>query len=228
MKRKFLCAVAAIAALTGLLAACGSGEVDKEILNNISDLRTNVYTAKSESVEVTVLTGRRETPYKIDGISEVKTDYTVISIKPAEPPSPERSYSYTLVNGKNKYGGEFTPHPFGATYTAEIARQLTGEATLTVTSDQLTEELTLEPHFEAGMLEWDEALAKGVSAVQDEVRGMYVDGKLNAEVYVQFIGDPLQNGGGYFWYIAVSGQNGKTYAALLDPVTGEILASKKS
>jgi hypothetical protein len=213
-----------IAALA--LAACAPKSVDPEILDNISDLRTNIYTAETEAMDVVVITGKRERPYKVDGKSEPKSDYTAISIKPAELPAEGRVYEYVLTAGKSADAGRFTAHPFGVTYTAELPRSLTGEVSIKIKSENYEEEFALTSRYTDGMLTWEQALETGLNAVKTEVSSLYADKKFNGEVYVQFISDPLQNDGGYFWYVAFAG-GGKTYAALLDPTTGQIMACKK-
>jgi len=219
-------AVLIIAALPFAFAACAKDGIDKRITDNISDLRTDVYTASSDDMSVTVITGRHEQPYAVDGVSgSAKSDYTDISIKPAELPASGQVYQYTLKTGNKTHAGAFTPHPFGVTYYADLAVALSGDAVLTISSGDYKEEFTLQSQRTADMLSWEQALGAGYNAVKKQVGSLYADSKFDGEVYVQFIGDPLQNGGGYFWYVAFVG-GGNTYAVLMDPTSGRVLAAK--
>ena len=44
---------------------------------------------------------------------------------------------------------------------------------------------------------------------------------------MRFTNDPASEESEYFWYVAVVGNNGKTYGALVNPLSGEIIATKK-
>lgn len=215
-----------IALSAGVFAACKS-EVSPEITKNISELSTNVYTAKTDNVEITLTTGERETPYNVNGVSESRAAYTIITVKPAAMTEDPMPYDYVITSGKNIYRGRLNLHPFGISYTDTVNKKIEGTVAVTVTSGDYTEEIVLSPQFTDKMITWETALKIGINSVKAEVESLYSGSKLMGEVYVRFTNDALSEDSEYFWYVAVVGNNGKTYGALINPLSGDIVATKK-
>ena len=224
---KLICAACVFAVVIGVFAACKPKKVDAEILKNISELSTNVYTANTEAVAVTLTTGEREAPYNVNGVSSSRSPYTIITVRPVEMPDDAQVYDYVLRAGKNEYRGKLNLHPFGISYTDTINKKAEGGVTLSLTTLGETEEIELVSQFTDKMLDWQDALSVGVKSVKAEVDSLYSDKKLLGEVYVRFTTDQSADDGEYFWYVAVVGNNGKTYGALVDPLSGDIIATKK-
>ena len=224
---KFISLACALALILGVFTACQKKKVDSEILKNISELSVNVYTAKTENAEVTLTTGERETPYNVNGVCDIKSPYTVITVKPAAASDEAAPYDYILKTGKHEYRGRLNLHPFGISYTDTVNKMTEGTATLTLISGGVAEEIELNSQFTDQMLNWQDALNVGIGSVKSEVDSLYSDKKLMGEVYVRFTSDPSQADGEYFWYVAVVGNNGRTYGALVDPLSGDIIATKK-
>lgn len=215
-----------IALSLGMFTAC-LGKVDTEILNNLSELTVNVYTAKTEKAEITVITGERETPYNVNGVSDARAAYTIITVRPFELTDDPVPYDYVIKAGRNEYRGRLNLHPFGASYTDTINKKIEGEATVSLTGGAYSEEVSLNPQFTDKMIGWEDALKTGIGSVKKEVDSLYSGKKLLGEVYVRFTNDPTASDSEYFWYVAVVGNNGKTYGALINPLSGEIIATKK-
>ena len=224
---KLICAVCAVALCMGVFAACQK-KVDAEIIKNISELSTNVYTAKTEKAAVTLTTGERETPYCVDGVSSSRSPYTIITVRPLEAAEDAVPYDYVIKAGKNEYRGKLNLHPFGISYTDTINKKAEGEVSVTLISGgEIVEEIALNSQFTDKMMAWQDALNTGIGSVKKEVDSLYSDKKLMGEVYVRFTNDAAAENGEYFWYVAVVGNNGKTYGALVNPLSGDIIATKK-
>ena len=228
MKGKMKLILTAAALIITLLAASACAKkLDAEILKNISELTVNIYTARTETAAVTLITGERETPYKVDGINAGRETYTVVFVKPLTNDEGDTVYEYVLRNGKNEYSGRLNAHPFGTGYTDTVEKSLDGGVSMTIICNGVSAEVTPEPNYKDGMMTWENALIKSVSELKPELNELYTDGKLNAEVFVRFTGDPMQKEGGYFWYVAFCAGNGRTLAVLIKPETGDVVASKK-
>lgn len=223
---KILVFACVIALSFGVFAAC-TGEVDAEVLNNISELTVNVYTAKTEKVEITLVTGERETPYCVNGESGPRAAYTIITVRPFEMADDPVPYDYVIKAGKNEYRGRLNLHPFGVSYTDTVNKKAEGAVSVSLTGGGYSEEVALSPQFTDKMINWEDALKTGISSVKNEVQSLYSGKKLMGEVYVRFTNDPLNANSEYFWYVAVVGNNGKTYGALINPLSGEVIATKK-
>ena len=66
------------AATLVLLASCAPADTD------ISERRTDYFTASDEMFTVTAVSGMRETPYETDGVVANMISYTLITVSPTD------------------------------------------------------------------------------------------------------------------------------------------------
>ncbi len=188
----------------------------------ISELRDNIFLAASDSYSVNIITGKREEPFLMDGHAGGTREFTVITVSPKSGSAP---YSYAAVINGTEYAGELTPHPFADTYSADIeAFSSDAEIAVTLTSGGNSEKLIAKTVKSEHMITADKAIEIAEKRLKSRVDGFRVNGMLNCEVYVRLLQNPIDNSGGYFWYVAFIGENQAVYAALIDPVSMEIAA----
>lgn len=213
-------------ALLLLAVACTDSLVPKEYEKNISEIRETVYEATENAATVTIFTGEREDPYSIDGISNKRANYTIINFKPAVV-SGTKQYKYKLTDGSDVYSGDFTIHPFGTMYSAELSKKLkNATVALEVSENEVKQNFAPVSKLTGDMITWDKAILIAKDILTDQIATM-MDGKtLKGEIFVRFICDPMNSNDKHFWYVGFSDSE-KTFAVLIDPVTQEILAVKK-
>ena len=208
-----------------IMSACGCKKSYCGFEDSLSELRTDYLTASCDSGKIDIATGTRENPYKIDGISEAKEEYTVITFTPTEF-LPGTSYAYRAVIDGIEYTGQLVMHPFAESYSADINDKCDGrEIPLTLTCDEQLYEMTAVSVIADNMINAERALEVAYGALKPKIDGFKSGGKLNAELYVRIIPNPIDDKGGYYWYVAVAGST--TFAVLLDPVTEEIIAKRE-
>ncbi len=219
--KKFI--IAAVCAMT-VFALCACKTDMEKYGSNISELRRNVYEGGSESMAVTAIAGVREDPYVIDGHCAGVKEFTVIKIVPKEFIA-GKVYSYAVNFGGNEYTGEFSQHPFGKSFSADISAECSDASiTLTVRSDGYEETFTLESVVTEDMVSAEKALEIASSRLKKEISSLTSGGRLCAEIYIRLMANPIDNSGEYHWYVAFVGESQLTYAALIQPVTMEIVA----
>lgn len=213
-------------ALLLLAVACTDSLVPKEYEKNISEIRENVYEATDNSAIVTIFTGEREDPYSIDGISNKRHDYSIINYKPAVV-SGSKQYKYKLTDGSDIYTGDFTVHPFGTMYSAELNKKLKSSTlALEITENGATQTFAPVSRLTGDMITWDKAVLISKDVLTDQIATMMEGNTLKGEIFVRLICDPMNSNDKHFWYVGFSDSE-KTFAVLIDPVTQEILAVKK-
>ena len=222
MKRLF----AVITALLAVFASVACGKKDYCGLGAyLSELRTDYMVAECALGRVDVATGMRETPYEIDGVSREKESYTVITLTPASF-TPNKVYRYTAVIGGAEYTGQMAMHPFGNSYSADIPAKSDERAVQISLSDETTScDLTAESVLTDTMIRAERALEVAYAAQKTGYDAFKSGGKFNAEIYVRLIPNPIDNQGGYYWYVAACADT--TVAALIDPNTEEIVAQRE-
>jgi hypothetical protein len=220
MKRIF--AVFMVILSAALVTACKPALEKRE--PNLSELRDVVMTGGDERASITLISGKREQPYEIDGtVSGQTTDYTVITVKGSFPCEP----SYRLYAGGQEHEGVLVKHPFKDSYSAEIAVRTDGEASVMLSSGDYARSYALSSVITEDMITPGEALEIAEARLKDKISGMSEDGRLMAEIYLRLIENPISGDGGYYWYVAFVPERYVSYAVLIHPATREIVAVKE-
>lgn len=193
---------------------------------NISELRTNMYAAENESMKASAITGRRENPYLLDGQSNEKLDFTVITVTPTSYVASNK-YTYSVTLDGKEYKGEFLPHPFAPSLSTDIPlKTVANEIDIIVDCSGTAQTLKLISKISADTISADKALTIALNKLKPQLKEFQVSGKLNAEIYVRLTDNPIDATGGYFWYVAFINETQTTYAVLLNSTTGEVAAIK--
>lgn len=217
MKKISFFVIVLVIVSTFALSACsgGLGKYEK----NVSEYRDNVFVGESEHFTAQAVSGYRETPFTIDGKSDVKSNFCVVTITPSDY-DPTIEYKYKISICGVEYEGDFVKHPFENTYSFEIAARCM-ENTLSIEVEGERIELTSvrTENFISPEKAFEIALKRLASSSIVE-SGKY-------EIYIRLIANPINAAGGYFWYVAFVDENQETCAVLIEPETMEITAVRE-
>lgn len=228
MKKRLFVVITALAAscvVFVFMACAGSSILDNP---RLSELRSNVFIGQAEGYSVVAVTGIREHPFNIDGVSNANmVEFTVITMTP-EVFVFGNEYAFRVEINGTEFEGKMSLHPFNQTVSAEIAVwaadvnelaiHITGASSFVVNAVSVRCEdfICCDKAFEIAYERLGAAINDRVSANNDY------------EIFIRLIENPVDASGGFRWYIAFVFQDGTTYAALIDPVSMEILAAKDS
>lgn len=189
----------------------------------ISELRSNLYIYESENLSVTAISGRRETPFSLDGVAGDMIEYTVITIEPTFVPGKEYRYK-TSINDV-EYSGSFLVHPFGKTLSCDIPVKCENQLiTIDIISGEETITVQLASVVTENMINAETALSIALIKLKTQVESLKSGSDFNGEIYIRLTQNPIDNKGGYFWYVAFVSENDLTYAVLINPLTSEVVA----
>jgi len=225
-KKKALILAAAAVAVALIASACSANALPKAITDNISEIRTNIYSSPDSANVINVITGTRENPYKIDGITGKIGQYTVITYTPAQV-VPNMEYSYKLTAGDKEYSGKMEVHPMGTSVAAEFGTALTvAEISVVITPKGGSEQLYPLTGKYCGdeMIKWEDAVSAAMNTLKEPLAAMF-DGKtLKGEVFIRLTNEP-KSSDLIYWYVSFC-DGDKTIAALIDARTGQVVASR--
>jgi hypothetical protein len=226
-KKKGIFLLAVTAAIFISAAACTPKDaLPRAITDNISELRTNIYTGSDAGSVIGVITGEREAPYKVDGVSSKTYEYAVITYSPATV-VPAVKYSYSLTASGKTYTGVMELHPMGTSFAADIKSTLSAreiEIVITNDVDDVKQLYNLTGRFAEGMLTWEDAVKTAMATLNEPLTAIFDGKKLAGEVFIKFTDEP-ENSDKHYWYVAFT-DGEKTIAALIDAVTGQVIASR--
>lgn len=213
-----MCAATALAVM---FFACACKSTVQKYDAKISELRSGVYAAESAQAKITAITGRRETPYILNGVSEAKEAYTVVTMVPAAFIS-GATYKYKLTCGDKTYEGEMMQHPFAESFSADIKEAVDGVLSLSVVGEGIDLALTLESVVPPSSVSADKALEVALSRLKKSLKD-----KSDYEIYLRLTLNPVDDSGGYYWYVSFVDVDSEVCAVLIDSVTCEIRAIRE-
>ena len=207
------------------LSLVGCNTPTEKYASSISEIRDAVYEGTGDGFQVTAVSGVHEQPFKPDGEVGKKTEFTVITLRPEEF-LPGSLYSYTIDINGNAYSGVLTMHPFGESFSVEIAER-THEAVLSlgIRYEGRDMQVELKTVCEEDDATPDQALETAMTALEAELASMKSGNSYACEIYIRFIPNPINAEGGYYWYVAFVTDN-SSLAVLMERKDCAVIAKK--
>lgn len=223
MKRRFLAALAALAAAAGILALTGcSAEAD--LTDYVSEYRSNLYEGTQGTYSVFAAYSEREYPYRADGNVGDMTTLFEVALTAADN---TKTYRIAFTSGGKEYTAElsFDSVRMAHRWSQSIPEPTETQIAFTISDadDAEAEHVTVtaESRRSADVLPLGELIARVRSAEQARFDALTNGKDFAGELYVRL----LYNDGGCLYYVGLTDRTGKTYAMLTDAATGELLAT---
>lgn len=203
-----------------------------EIVSNaISEVRYNLFETKNEQLSVSFTSGFREDPYVVDGISNAKKEFGVITVRFLTDISDYSGLPSFIITINNiDFDGDFELNPFDQTYVQDIETFVLNDATISIKilwnnfkfEDNLT---NVSKNF---AINHKDALKIMVKEFKPQLKKLVKNHTLLGEVYIKIITDPSLLIDKKYWYVCVIGREGENLSVIIDPTTKQILAKNES
>lgn len=204
-----------------MFSACEQ-DVKEDLLDNLSDVRYNVFAGQNSELCANLMCGVREISYSYDGISNKKCEFGVISVTIKNKNNYE-NISYTLTVGESIITGTLEENPYDHTFMTDIERIIGCDKSVYLTLEGITTNMLLVCESASWQVQYDEAIDIAFESLESEITKFYQKKKLCAEGYLKIIFDQNSTTKLFYWYFGVVGQNGETVAVIIDPQTGDII-----
>ena len=219
---KLLFVIVAVSAMF-LLTGCGY-DIKYEMLNSMSDVRYNLFEAKTESMKVTLMCGMREEPYEYNGVSNQKCEFGVITVYFTELQEAEE-IEFTLQAGDIEYTSALERNPFHHNYMTDIEALIDDEANVYLTIDGIGSEMILVCVSKNWGVQYQNALEIATEHFEIDAKQFFNNRKFNAECYLKIIYDENSDLETYLWYFGIVGTDNNRLSLVVDVNSGQILAS---
>ena len=188
----------------------------------VSELRSNIFLAKNETLSLRIYSVRKETPYAADGIPQESSQRTEVYLIA---PEGDEDCSLTFTVGGKEYGGEMSfdnvraEYYFYCTLDTSALQEITCKITYGGVESELTAtsvrtETTLSPDSVLdGLLNAEKALFDGLTDKYG----------FAGEIYIRLIFEESP-----YYYVGVIDRNGNITAFLINGESGKILAKRES
>lgn len=200
------------------LVGCGKSY---DYTAHISELRSDIFKAKTDEFTITLSCISREYPYAADGIACPRTDVVEISLVPAQKGDEDYTVYFKTENGEQ--GGETSFRNACADYfySESVSAFPEGSVSMRIGWDNETREITATSVKTAETLTAAEVLNKAIEAEKDRIARMTDGGVFLGEFHVRLLRRDKN-----YYYIGIVDRDGETLSMLLDSLTGEVLARR--
>ena len=206
-----------------VLAGCG--KLIKQVGSAISEDRFNIFTGETDQLSATLMCGKREQEYVVNGYSTPLINFGVITITLKKPSISHNNARVVITIDTNRYEEVLEENPFDGTLVCDI-KTITelNDVTIKVFLDNLTQEITLHNISNSWKINHSDALKLACKVLSHDLKTQISSDVYKGEVYVKIIKDTKVNKGEYYWYVSFIGRNGNNHTVIINPLNGEVLA----
>ncbi|MDD2445815.1 MAG: hypothetical protein PHX09_03290 [Clostridia bacterium] len=205
------------------LTGCGS-DIKNEMIKNLSDVRYNLFEAKTDDLKVTLMCGLREEPYGYNGVSNPKCEFGVITVDFADMPEINEIAFTLIVDGVGHYGN-VEKNPFGHNFMADIEKIVEDNSNVYLTIDGVESELLMICVSKSWSVQYEDALNIASEHFMEQAKQFIKNKKFKAECYLKIIYDENSEFDSYFWYFGIIGTDNNKLNLVIDVNSGEILTN---
>ena len=215
--------------LSVTFVACSGDRMYNLVRHKLAEVRQTLFYAIDEHMEVTFISGMRESEYAADGIATELVPFGIVTFKLIGAQTGAGQARFEMLIGNDRFDGELELNPFDSTYMADIGTLVQGNAGPIVVRflrGTFTDELVMQSVSNGWKINHTEALRIAVRELRNELENFVTNGEFSGEGYVKIITDPANDFAVFYWYVSFVNRSGQTLAVIVDPMLGEVLARK--
>ena len=206
------------------LTGCSGADINTYIKSNVSENCSCYFVGETNNFYVNLFSGKREQPYKLDGVANKMVDYTIVSVQKRGDVS-FNELQYCIEIDDKTYEGAFSPNPYDNTLDTDLEIAVSADSKIFVyikLADN-TEVASLNNVSNNFLINSTTALDIAV----DEVIAAKpeIDKSLTYECFIQVLNKD-DNAHLYFWIVNIVSSSGDMYNIIIDTTTGQVLAKK--
>lgn len=191
----------------------------EECQEKISDERMNYFEGETQDYFVSFSSGVRESPYYLDGKSEQKVEFGVVTIKPKN--SEQTKYiTYNVCVNNDEFVGEFEKSPFDDTYAGDISKRVFDDDVLLIKLNDGEKEQTASMTNVSSKFKINSK--KALEIALEELKPEYQAMKdKNFEIYIKIVADITRKIDEKYYLVMFFAEDGKSLNVVINPMTGE-------
>lgn len=222
--KKYLIIIACVT-LVAFMVALFSGCSANSTTNNISDLRYGIFDGECEEYNASFVYGMRETPYNLDGISNKKVEFGIITVVFSSKIPDTETVTYSLKIDGETISGNLEKSPYSNEYMADVGKLCSDSSSLFLSigrEGEETTEISLTNRSNSWKINYSKAQELGLNALDAEI-SKFEESNLSYEIYVKIISQQQTNFGKYFWNISIVSSKGDKHSVLFSTESEDIL-----
>ena len=212
------------------LSGCNNANLKAIVNEKLSEVRFNLFSASSDEINIKFTSGFREDPYILNGKSENKKEFGVITVKFLKNlPNTNASPNFVITIEDMDFDGVFELNPFDQTYVQDIETFVLDDSNVTIKImfGELNFETSLKNVSKEFSINHKDALNIFIKEFEKDINLLLKNGK-DFEVYVKIISDPNFSLDKNYFYVCLISNSGISFSLIIDPLNGQILAKNES
>ena len=211
------------------LNGCGQ-DLYLELQDKLSEVRYNLFECGNEEINIKFTSGFREEPYILNGKSENKKEFGVITVKFLNNIADKTSLpEFIITISDMDFDGEFELNPFDQTYVADIETFVLDDASIHIKiiwQDYSFEE-QMKNISKTFSCSHKDALNVFIKEFKKNIQNFIKTGT-DFEIYVKIINDPSLEIDKNYYYVCLITKTGESLSCVIDPNSSVILAKNES
>lgn len=202
-------------------------KLSNTVWNNVAEIAEFVVCGEVDNISVSLMCGRREVSYSLDGVANQLIPYGIITVFVPEDMVVE-NINYTIFVGVDKFEGVMEKNPYDNSWAADIKTMVNKNENISIDlycngAKYSTKLKLIDDNW---IISTNEIIDKILIAdYKEQVKSFIKDGKFAAEVFVKLINDRDNGNSQYYCFVSIQGRDDNTISILVSPQTAEVLAS---
>ena len=209
-----------------LFVGCNNSSIYEKLLNNIAEVRQELFVGSNEDGECSLICGIRESEYVLNGKATTSKEFGVLTFKLKNYGDISKAEGYKIKTKNEEYYGDLEQNPYDGSWVADIGKII-----------------KLEDYIVAYVYVEDREIGFSLSSVSENFNISYIDAikivsdrynkelknfvkkkEFCGEMYVYIIeGDSLS--GDYYWQVKVISAYGDSVNVFITASNGDIVSS---
>lgn len=211
-----------------LISGCNNN-FNNKIQESLSEVRYNLYSVSNEQINVTFMSGFREDPYVINGKSENKKEFGIITVKfLGEITNKSGLPNFIITINNVDFDGEFELNPFDQSYVQDIETYVLDnyEISIKIMWQDFVFEGDMKNISNGFNCNHKQALNIFTKEYKKEIEKL-IKQNTSFEIYVKIINDPSLEIDKNYFYVSLVSINGQNFSIIIDPLNAKILAKSQ-
>ena len=228
-KIKVFCLICLVLTFLINFSGCKTN-LSEDIQDKLSEVRFNLFSCGNEYINIKFTSGFREDPYVLNGKSENKKEFGVITVKfLIETTNKIGLPKFIITISDMDFDGEFELNPFDQTYVQDIETFVLDESDIQIKIfwQDFEFESKMDNISKTFNYTHKNALDIFIKEYKTNIE-KYLKNNIDFEVYVKIINDPSLEIDKNYFYVCLITNTGESLSVIIDPITATILAKNES
>lgn len=194
------------------------------VLQNMSETTKDFYFGENTKLYATLAVGEREKEYVMDGKSNSKIDFSLLSLVFFE--NLDKNVVEVVVTiGDDSDNFELEYNSMTNMFMVDLEKKIEGDKRVWVKYDGMTIELSnLSKKF---AINWENAIAIACDEMSDKIEKEKQYNDLNGECYLKVMDKRANNFQEFFWCFTILNNQNESFSIIISTTDGSVLAKSK-